>query len=232
MTYLSLVQDLWRESGASGTSPGPPAVAGQTGEFARLVAWIAAAWTDIQGAHTDWDFMRASASFTTVAGTSTYTLGTGAGTVGVTAANFGQWDRNTARAYLTATGTDDEQFLDYISYDEWRDTYLLGTLRGTNVRPLVFSISPAKAICLPPALTGYTVTIDYFTAPVVLSADADEPTLPAHFQIAIVYRALMMYGAYESASEVYNRGELEFGKLMRRMTADRLPEIRFAGALA
>ena len=42
----------------------------------------------------------------------------------------------------------------------------------------------------------------------------------------------MSYGAYESAPEVYQRGDLEFGKLMRRMTADRIPETTWAGALA
>lgn len=232
MTFLSLTQDLWRESGASGTSPGPSTVSSQTGEYARLVAWVAAAWTDIQNAHTDWGFLRSSTSFATVAGTSTYTLGTGAGTVGILAANFGAWERDTARCYLTATGTADEQFLEYVPYDYYRDAYLMGSQRSTNVRPNVFSISPAKAICTPPTVADLTITIDYFTAPVTLTADADIPTLPAQFQMAIVYRALMFYGAYESASEVYDRGELEFGKLMRRMTQDRLPEMTFAGALA
>jgi hypothetical protein len=49
--------------------------------------------------------------------------------------------------------------------------------------------------------------------------------------MAIVYRAMMFYGGYEAASEVYQRGEQEFVKLMRRMTADRLPEVSFAGTL-
>lgn len=232
MTFLQIVQRLWLESGASGTSPGPSTVVSQTGENARLVTWANAAWVDVQNAHTDWQFMRASASFTTVAGSSIYTLGSGAGTVGVTAATFGAWARNTGRCYLTATGTNDEQELAYVPYDAWRDGYLIGALRSTNVRPDVVSISPAKGLCLPPTLAGYTVTMDYFTAPVDLALDADIPSLPATFHMAIVWRALMMYGAYESASDAYDRGELEFGKLMRRMTADRLPEMTHAGTLA
>ncbi|MDP3908884.1 MAG: hypothetical protein Q8Q14_00695 [Gemmatimonadales bacterium] len=206
----------------------------QTGEYNRLVTWIGAANLDIESAHTDWDWLRTSASFTTVAGTHTYTLGTGAGTVGVTAATFGAWARHTGRVYLTATGTDDEQHLDYIPYDGWRDSYLIGSLRSTNVRPTVVAISPAKGLCLPPTLAGYTISMDFFSAPETLDTadDADTPRLPAQFHMAVVYRALMMYGAYESASEAYDRGELEFGKLMRRMTADRLPEMGFAGALA
>ena len=225
MDFRQIVQRLWLESGASGSSPGPSTVVSQTGESLRLVTWANAAWQDIQTAHRDWDFLRASASFTTVAGTSTYTLGSGAGTVGVTAATFGMWARRTGRAYLTATGVTDEQILTYLPYDEWRDTYLLGSLRSTNVRPTVFSISPAKGICVPPTLAGHTITCDYFTAPVDLTLDADTPTAPAHFHLGIVWKALMMYGAYESASEVYDRGELEFGKVMRRMNADRTPEL-------
>lgn len=232
MNFLQLTQRLWLEAGALGTSPGPSTVVAATGENARLVTWTNAAWVDIQNAHTDWSWMRSSASFTTVASTSTYTLGTGAGTVGVLAAAHGAWARNTGRIYLTATGTDDEQTLKYIPYDLWRDAYLIGSLRSTNTRPSVVSISPAKGLSLPPTLAGYTVTMDYFTAPVELALDADTPLMPASFHLAIVWKALMMCGAYESATEVYDRGETEFGKLMKRMTADRLPEISHAGPLA
>lgn len=232
MNYLALTQRLWLEAGASGTSPGPSTVIEQTGEYNRLVTWVNAAWQDIQTAHTDWDWMRSSASFATVAGSTIYTLGSGAGTVGVTAATFGAWARHTGRVYLTSAGVVDEQLLDYIPYEVWRDSYLIGSLRSTNERPTVVAISPAKGLALPPTLAGYTVTMDYFTAPVDLALDADIPAMPAQFHMAIVWRALMMYGAYEAASEVYDRGELEFGKLMRRMTADRLPEMVLAGALA
>lgn len=234
MNYLQLVQRLWMESGASGASPGPSTVVNQTGEYARLVTWINAAWQDIQTAHKDWGWMRATASFTTVAGQGEYTLGSGSGTVGVTAATHGMWARNTGRVYVTSVGTNSESFLDGdIDYDEWRDTYQFGANRVSSSRPNVVAISPAKSLCFGPVTAaGYTVTHDYFTAPVDLAADADIPGAPAHFHMAIVWRALMMYGAFESASEVYDRGELEFGKLMRRMNADRVPEITFAGALA
>lgn len=233
MDYLGLVQRTWLESGASGTSPGPSTVVSQTGEYARLVTWVNAAWQDIQTAHQDWDFLRASASFTTVANTSIYTLGApAAGTVGVTAATFGMWARDTGRCYLTATGTSDEQDLAYIPYDAWRDSYLIGALRSTNVRPSVVSISPAHGLALPPTLAGYTVTMDYFTAPVDLAVDADIPALPAQFHMVIVWKALMMYGAYEAAPEVYQRGDIEFKKLMTRLTTDRISELTWGPALA
>jgi hypothetical protein len=50
--------------------------------------------------------------------------------------------------------------------------------------------------------------------------------------MAIVYRAMMSYGAYEAAAEVYQRGEAEFNRMIRRVLADRLPEISAGSALA
>lgn len=233
MNYLALVRRLWLESGAGGASPGPSTVISQTGEYARLVTWINAAYADIQNAHTDWGWMRTTASFTTVASQATYALGSGSGTTGVTVATFGEWARHTGRSYLTATGTPSEMELPYCQYESWRSNYQLGTNRTSTSRPQEFAIAPDKSICLGPVpLAGYTITLDYFTAPVDLALDADTPALPAAHHMAIVWKALMMYGAFEGASEVYDRGEVEFTKAMRRLTATRLPEVQFAGALA
>ena len=233
MTYLELVQRLWMESGSSGTSPGPSDVTTQTGEFQRLVTWTNQAWLDIQRAHQDWDWMRATATFTTVAAQAVYPLGTGAGTVGVLAANHKAWARDTGRIYLTSAGQSSEQYLPFEYYEPWRDVYQFGANRTVYTMPMVMSISPAKAICLGPvAAAGYTVSCDYFSAPASMTADADVPAMPAEFHMAIVYRALMMYGAYESAQEVYDRGETEFKKMMFQLDESRLPEVTFVGALA
>jgi hypothetical protein len=43
---------------------------------------------------------------------------------------------------------------------------------------------------------------------------------------------MMSYGGFESATEVYQRGEIEFSKLMKRLDADRLPQILLSGPLA
>lgn len=234
MNYLQLTQRLWLESGASGTSPGPSTVVSQTGEYARLATWINAAWQDIQTAHSDWGWMRASASFATVASQASYTLGTGAGTVGVTAANFGAWVRGTGRVYTTSVGTNSETMLNGdIGYDEWRDKYYIGALRTSASRPDVVAIGPDKSLNFGPVTAaGYTITHEYYTGPVDLTADTDIPGAPTKFHMAIVWRALMMYGAFEGAADAYDRGELEFKKLMQRMTSDRLPEMTLGGALA
>lgn len=233
MTFLELVQALWEESGSTGIAPGVSTVVSQTGENLRLVNWVNRAWRDIQSMHPDWGWKRTSASFTTVAGQAIYPLGTGAGTVGVTAATFSEWARYTGRTYLTATGTSSEAFLPYMEYEGWRNTYQFGATRTANSRPVQYAISPAKAVCLGPvALAGYTVTLDYFSAPTDLTLDDDEPDMPAEFHMAIVWRALMKYGAYEGAPDAYDHGKEEWKSWKARLEASRLPEVGFAGALA
>lgn len=231
MDYLALCLRTAQECGVPNSTL--TTVSGQTGQLKRVCDWVNTAWEDIQTAHQDWNWMRTSTSWATVGGTYAYPLGSGAGTVNVSVATFGMWDRITFRNYVTASGVNSEIVMGYLDYDEWRDNYLISGTRDTRTRPMDFAIGPNKTIYLGPVVSaGYTVTADYFTAPVTLSADADTPALPTHFQMAIVYKAMMHYGAYYAASEVYQRGELEFTKLMRRMDADRLPEIGFAGALA
>lgn len=309
-TFIQLVQRFRTEAGASGS--GPITVVGQTGELGRLVNWLNTAWLDIQMMRRDWEWMRKSCAFTTVAGQATYTPAQ----CGVT--DFGMWARNTFRNYAnpaitlsiaspcTATliahrlsvgetisfatsgslptgvtagltyyvasahsvdtftfsatsggaainssgtqsgthtmtsnnvtsfvGLKSEVFMEYLEYDTWRDSELYGALRSIQTRPLQITITPNKSLGLGPiADAGYTVVGDYYSVPSEMTADADVPALPTQFHMAIVYRALMSYGLYEGAPEAFNRGQAEFNKMMRRIVADRLPEISQGGALA
>lgn len=227
MNFLQLVQRAERECGLPGS--GPSAVTGQTGEHGRFVNWVADAWNDIQTKHQDWDWLRTSTTWTTSDGTYRYTTAD----CGIAAGTFGMWDQDTFRNYPTAQGIYAEILMSHLGYDNWRDTYLYGGTRATRSRPVEFAVGPDKAIYLGPVpAAGYTMTGDYFTAPVQLTADADIPACPTQYHMAIVYRAMMSYGAFESASEVYQRGETEFGRLIDRMEIDRLPPAGFAGPLA
>lgn len=222
-TYLQLVNLLKDESG-SGAADLTTAI-GLTGEGRRLANWINQAWMDIQGQHQDWGWKRTSTSFTTVNGQATYTPAQ-AGTT-----NFGMWDRDSFRNYLTATGTPAEVFMNYMPYEQWRNIYQFSSGRTTYSQPYDITITPAKALGLGPVpLVGYTVTGDYFTCPTEMTLDADIPSLPVHYHMAIVYRALMFYAANEAASEVYNHGKVEFNRLMTRIENDYLPNIEVGSA--
>jgi len=224
MNFLQLAQRTARECGISGT--GPASVLSQTGEAGRIVNWVNTAWMDIQMLHQDWDWLRTSTSFVTVASQASYTPAQ-AGTT-----NFGMWVRDSFRNYLTATGTDAEVYMDFMPYENWRNVYQFGSNRSATSQPKFFTILPNKSVGLGPVpVVGYTVTGDYFTCPTEMAADATIPVMPTHFQMAIIYRAMMSYGAFEGATEVYQRGETEYKKIIRRMENDRLPEFEFGDPL-
>lgn len=236
MTFLQLCQRLAQECGVSGTLT---TTVGQVGSLGRIVTWVNQAFTELQTEHDDWNFLRSSnllgagVSFTTVAGQSSYPLGTGVGTCGISASTFDKWDLESFRNYTTTVGFTNETFLDYIPYDVWRDSYQLGAMRTVQTRPVAVAIGPDKSVCLGPPPNGlYTITGDYFVAPTAMSADTDTPTgLPAQFQIAIIYKAMMYYGAYESAPEVYQRGAQGWSLILAQLEATNTPMISFGGAL-
>lgn len=243
MTFLEIARAAAVQCGvASGSAiqTALPTVVGATGSLGRIVGWINDAWTDIQMDRDDWIWMRSSnllgqgVSFQTIAGQASYPLGTGAGTVGVAVNAFGKWDRETFRNQSTAVGFRNEILMDEVSYDTWRDSYMLGAMRSEQTRPIAIAIGPDQSLCLGPPPNGdYTITADYFVAPSVLVADADVPLgLPERFHMLIVYRVMMKCGGYESAPELYQRGSEENAGMYAQLMQVRAPRPWFGGALA
>lgn len=206
----------------------PVTVINQTGEMGRIVNWISAAWIDIQSAHQDWEWMKASCSFPTVAGQALYSPTTD---IGLT--DFGMWDQDSFRVYQTSAGLGSEAFLAYSEWDDWRDTYQKGTARTSQSQPFEITVSPNKSLGLgsvPSA--GYTVLGDYYKVPAEMAANTDTPTMPTQFHMAIVYRAMMLYGSYEAAAEKYQHGQIEFNKMFRRLELDQLQPMQRPEPLA
>ena len=230
MNFLTLANRLKikaRVTGAAMTT-----VIGQNAEFDRLTLYVNEAWMTLQLTRPDWKWMRNSMTFPTVAAQATYTLAqiesTGSGFT-----NFGNWDRDTFRCYTTAVGTNDENEISWLPYDQWRDVYQLGATRTTESRPVQFTITPALGIGLggTPAV-GYTISGDYYKVAAELALDIDTPSLPSQFHMAIIYRAMMFYGVSESSPEIYDEGNAEFNRMMARINLQQLPEIGICGALA
>lgn len=230
--FLELVNLLQMETDSSGAalSDITPAVIGTTGELARLVQWIKLAWNDVQTAHIDWGWMRTTMpEFVTLgSGHPQYSLAD----IGIT--NFGAWARDSFRNYQTSVGYSSEVFMDgNINYESWRDSYFYGALRTSVSRPMVVAVAPDKSLCFGPvADTGYTIVGDYFTGPVPLVLASDVPALPTQFHYAIVYKAMMYYGSFMGAPEVFQRGEQEFAKIMLRLDATQLPGCTLSGTMA
>jgi hypothetical protein len=243
MNFLQIAQQAAIQCGvASGSAiqTALPTVVGATGSLGRIVGWVNDAWTDIEMDHSDWDWMRSSnllgqgVSFQTVAGQASYPLGTGPGTVGVAVEDFGKWDEWSFRDFTTAFGFRNEMFLDQITFDDWRNSYMLGAMRTVQTRPVAIAVGPDQSLCLGPPPNGdYTITGDYFVAPSVMVADTDVPIgLPSRFHMLIVYRVMMKCAGYESASELYQRGSEENAGMYAQLMAARAPRPSFGGALA
>ena len=229
MNYLQLVRQLRQECGVSGNPP--VTVAGQVGEIKRLVDWINTAWLEIQGKSDDWGFMRKDFSFGLVPGVGDYTVD-GAPGVGAGLTDLRYWHRDTLRIFDTTIGTDDEQFLVEWEYMVFRNTYRFqAQVQG---RPVVFAVNPkGKALMFGSVPDrDYTVTGEYQSVPVPLVNDTDEPELPEHLHMLIVYKAMQYYGYYEAASEVITRGERMYEALMSQLDREQLPRVTLGAPLA
>jgi len=217
----------------------------QAGSIGRLVTWVNQAWNEVQTEHDDWIWMRSTAglgagmSFVPAVGLgafpqASFPLGTTAGTTcGVDPTKFGKWVKNSFRNYTTSVGPINEIFMDQISYDDWYNVYLFGANRSVQTRPVAIATGPDESICLGPPSNGlYTITGDYIVAPTLMSADTDVPNLlPNQYHMLIVYKAMQKYGMYESAPEVVQRGEMEYGLMLAQLEAIKMEEIGFAGGL-
>ena len=227
MNYVQLVGRLRRKCRVIGSNPA--SLANQPEEINRLADWINEAWMDIQLAKPDWSWMRSSFSFPTTNGKVSYT----STEAGITAGTFANWKRDSIRNYPTATGTNGEIQMDYRGYDSWRDMYQFGANRNVYTRPTEVSITPDKQLALGPiGASGYTIIGEYYKVASELVEDTDTPSLPSQFHMAIVYKAMMFYGASEAASEVYEEGQALFQKMMHRVEMQQLPTLEMAGSLA
>ena len=220
MNYLQLINRLRVECGVSGASTPLITVTGLTGESYRMASWINSAWVDVQTAKEDWQWMRYPVQFNTVTQQHIYTP-TEAG-VGST---FGNWKRDSWRASSVGQNYADEQLMNYTTF---RNLYMYGNMRTTYARPVVVTVDPDKNLgfgSIPDQ--PYVIVGEYYVQPTefVAATDAPPSVFPDRFQMMIVYRAMMFYGGYESAPEVYQRGEFEFKRLMNRLDIDQLPTV-------
>lgn len=229
-TFLDLVRRLAVECGITKNAVlSLPTIVGATQEAGRLVGWIVTAWRDIQSLHPNWAFLRRSTSFATVDGQATYTPVQ----AGLVEGTLGKWKLDSFRNYKTSAGTNGEIFMADMDYEVWRDTYQYGALRNAKSQPFVVAETPEHYLGLGPVpLAGYTVLGDYYLAPVDLQSDSELTTLPTwHNPMIVVYSAMRMYGAFEAAPEIYQRGETEYKKLLGRLQLDQLPRVYMGGPL-
>lgn len=222
MTFLALCQRLRQEAGLSGT--GPASVLSQTGEMKRIVDWISSAYEDVQNLHATWRFLRTDFSFPTIASTQDYTP------AAVSLTSFGSWIKKDLRIYQSVN---DEDFLEYYPWEIFREAYFFGSHRTQTGRPTVVTVKPNNALALwqiPDAV--YTVSGEYYKSAQSMTANADTPLIPERFQMIIIWKGLMHYGAYTGADEKYAHGQNEYKRLISMLEFDQLEDTTFGEPLA
>lgn len=222
-TFLQLASRLRQEVGGSGT--GPTTVVSQSGEYRRFVDWIATADEDVQRLHNEWRFMVGTFALDTVAADNSYA----ASDCITPVTDLRDWKQETLKIYQTSTA--DETKLHWMDYQDWYEIY--ATASQSSARPCHWTVGNDQSIKLGPTPDAvYRITGEYQKSVTTMTVDASTPNYPAEYHLLAVYGAMMMYGRYSGANEVYADGSNRYKKMLSEMRRTQLPRLRLAGALA
>jgi len=225
MTYLEMCQRLRLEAGIAGS--GPTSVVSQTGELGRIVDWVATANDDIQNSNATWRFLQTSFDFSTVASIQNYAP------ADVSITDLASWKFGRSDDFTVYSSVADEQYLIYVPWNDFKGSYLFGTSRSQTDKPTIVTIKPDNSMSFyatPDAV--YTVTGEYYKKAEELTADADESLIPSQFHMIVVWRALMLYGAYSGAADAFTHGSNEYNTLLRKLNKSELPRMTWGSPLA
>lgn len=226
MQYIDLVNRAKSEAGRSGGDLAT--VVGATGDDLQLCNWVAAAWDRIQRISQEWAWMRASILASITASQVTQDpavdmLVQPANTAPLT--DFRSFFPETEDYQVTLLDPatpEDEGPLAFIEYPEFRARFVVGVHDAG--RPRYWSVSPANKMLLGPTPDMvYHVRFDYRTAPTDLALDADVPTMPSEYHMAIVWNALLTLAAFDNAPEVYTRARDEYKEILSHLHLDQGP---------
>lgn len=203
MNFLQLVQKLRRDIGVQGT--GPSTVVGLSGNFERLVDYIADADEEVQCLYEDWDFLRTTVAFNTVAGVALYPQ-----TNITTADAVGKWDTESFCIYPDTTN-----FAPLIELDfhTWKNS---GTRLGADPtgEPNQFVIDQNEGIVLVPTPDAiYSIRAEHWAAPIRLADNTDVPIIPKRFHQLIIELATIKYGTYDENVVLITKATEQYAKV-------------------
>jgi hypothetical protein len=210
MDFLAISKRVRSESGISGD--GPVNVNGQTGIYAKVVNWVKQAHEEIQLAEHQWRFDWGRTVQTLIEGQDSYDPVTWG-------LSLRQYKRDTPYVYLTANGPVGKtwlHFIDYPSFVRLADTTATGL-------PVYFTETPDRQLRFYPApMAGVTLVMEYFKKPEVLVNNTDIPRMPEEYQMAIVWRAVMMCCTEIEDMARFQSAAKNYTEMMMRMRATEL----------
>jgi hypothetical protein len=202
MTYLEMVKKLRRDIGIQGS--GPTTVTNQTGNYERLVDYVADADGEIQCMFEDWDFLRTTVRFNTLASTSTYT------TAAISAGTVGKWD---TESFVFKPETTEYRPLSEMDFHEWKnsgDRYAV----NTENEPTQFVIDKNESIILIPTPDAvYSIEAEHWVSPTRLAANTDVSILPVRFHQIVLELATVKYGAYDENEALISAANYQYLKV-------------------
>ncbi len=205
-TFLEMVQDLHRESGASGQSP--TTVENPTGETRRLVRWIQGSNEFIQKLYINWKFLRKEDNRPLTPSNAFLSKPN----------DLSWWDEDTF--FLIEEGTTEKIPLEVVEYDKIKGE-ILDTSEDIPFRVIIM---PDNNLQFEPVPNGaHTFLADYYIKPVKIVNNSDISIVPEQFHNVIVGRALVLYANYENAPEIKTQGQEVYSEFLARLENDQLP---------
>lgn len=196
---------------AGSTGNAPSSTINQTGEYKRVVDWVDMAWAEIQREH-KWSFLWKATSVTIPAGVNYL-----AGTI-------------PAHRYVQDASYIGSKRLLYLPWDSFRRRHPAALISAGE--PSAWSIRPDKAFVVNYQPTADTaISVERYQNPVAMTADADEPALPAEHHMAIVYKALLLYANFEEAGITRATAEAEYNRHLMALGLLELPDFELADPL-
>jgi hypothetical protein len=217
MNFLALAQAYYRESGESFDAPA--SAAGASGYDGLMAGHINQAWLDIQHEARcwNWQWEPFTLDLTTVDRDYDLTDSNGATVHGL----------RLVRSSLTIAPSSDttaKQDLPLLAYQKFRAREKVRRTPAAG-RPNYAAVLPSGKLRIE-RLCDVTHRIEgeLFRNPWEMTANNDEPDMPADYHWLIVYRALKEYGRYEAAAEQFNGGEAAYLAGLEKLKRDYLPD--------
>lgn len=213
MNFLEIAKRVRQECGLSGD--GPANVAGQSGMYAKVVAWTRSAHEELQNLHLNWDFDWATHTQALTAGVESYAPASDWGL------SLKRFDGNGLYVYRNVDGPAAKVWVPVIDWQTLRHA------RQPNVTGLPIYAAQApdgKLYFFPIPDADLTAVMEYYKEPQVLEVNGDTPRIPARYHMAIVWRAVMFWCAHDENPALWQSANQNYRELVNKMTITELPE--------
>lgn len=222
MNFLQLCQDLVSELGLAG-STGPTTVVGQTGELRNVTRWIAQACLDIDNMWQDWKYLHIEYLGIIPLGSRTPSAPNNPAGLKIR-----KWDRD---SFVINAGSTAVKPLIYEDWATFRKVRELGTAGLSVDEPAIITVLPDGTLrTYPTANATYPIRGEGWRRPTLMTADTDEPLIPADYHRLILATAAVKYGNREDAPEIIAGLEAEYTYGIDRLQADQLAGFEAMGA--